>query len=184
MKNIRTYWREIILAVSMMMFSSYFTVVSFLRYTNFYAGRFDLGNMSQTVWNTLHGRIFQLTDPNGIETVSRLATHADYILVLLAPFYAIWSDPRMLLLIQVVVVALGAIFVYLLGIEVIKNKNFALLFALLYLLNPSVQRTWSTIFPHQKELFSISALCNPRSSHKRTSMVNTFVLWYLSYLDR
>jgi uncharacterized membrane protein len=141
MKNIRTYWREIILAVSMMMFSSYFTVVSFLRYTNFYAGRFDLGNMSQTVWNTLHGRIFQLTDPNGIETVSRLATHADDILVLLAPFYAIWSDPRMLLLIQVVVVALGAIFVYLLGIEVIKNKNFALLFALLYLLNPSVQRT-------------------------------------------
>lgn len=141
MKFIRTYWREVALGVGMAIFSVYFTIVSFLRYTNFYAGKFDLGNMSQTVWNTLHGNFFMLTDPNGTETVSRLATHADFILVLLAPFYALWSDPRMLLLLQVLITAAGAIFVYLLGTSIIKNKNFALLFAFLYLLNPSVQRT-------------------------------------------
>lgn len=141
MKKLSTYWREIMLGLSIVVFSIYFTLVSFLRYTNFYAGKFDLGNMSQTVWNTLHGRIFLLTDPNGTETVSRLATHADFILILLAPFYALWSDPRMLLLIQVVLTALGAIFVYLLGQEIVKNKNISLIFALLYLLNPSVQRT-------------------------------------------
>ncbi len=141
MKILRTYWRETILGVSMLLFSIYFTIVSFLRYTNFYAGKFDLGNMSQTVWNTLHGNIFVLTDPNGTQTVSRLATHADFILILLAPFYILWADPRMLLLIQVVITALGAIFIYLIGNEVIKNKNLSLIFALLYLLNPSVQRT-------------------------------------------
>lgn len=139
--SIKKHWREITLTLGIIVFSFYFTLVSFLRYTNFYAGKFDLGNMSQTVWNTLHGNFFLLTDPNGTETVSRLATHADFILIFFAPFYALWSDPRMLLLIQVVVTALGAIFIYLLGKEIIKSKNMALVFALLYLLNPSVQRT-------------------------------------------
>jgi uncharacterized membrane protein len=55
--------------------------------------------MDQTVWNTIHGRIFQLTDPNGTTNISRLAFHADLILVLISPLYLIWSSPEMLLLI-------------------------------------------------------------------------------------
>jgi uncharacterized membrane protein len=46
----------------------------------------------------------------------------------------------MLLLIQVLVVAGGAIFVYLLGKDVIKSKPVALVIAFLYLLNPSLER--------------------------------------------
>ena len=64
---------ELVLGISTVIFTLYFSAISILRYDNFYAGRFDLGNMDQTVWNTVHGRFFQLSDPNGTATVSRLA---------------------------------------------------------------------------------------------------------------
>jgi len=129
-----------ILSVLTACYTIYFTIVSFLRYDNYYTGRFDLGNMAQTVWNSLHGRIFLFTNPNGTEQISRLAFHADFILVLLAPFYALWQNPKMLLLIQTIVIAAGAFFIYIIAREVLKNRNIALVFAFAYLLNPSVER--------------------------------------------
>ncbi|HWY79817.1 MAG TPA: DUF2079 domain-containing protein [Candidatus Sulfotelmatobacter sp.] len=130
---------SIVTALSLL-YLFYFTIVSFFRYDNFYTGRFDLGNMAQTVWNSLHGRIFLFTNPNGTEPISRLAFHADFILILLAPFYALWQNPKMLLLIQTIVVAAGAYFVYVIARDVLKHRNLALAFTVAYLLNPSVQR--------------------------------------------
>lgn len=115
----------------------YFSYVSFEKHLNFFTGMFDLGNMDQTVWNTLHGRIFMLTSE--LNSVSRLSAHADFILVLLSPFYLIWNDPRMLLLIQTLVLAFGAFFVYFIGRNVL-NKNLSLAFAISYLLNPFLQK--------------------------------------------
>lgn len=135
------YRYGIIISIGILAFIIYFTIASFLRYDNFYAGRFDLGNMAQTVWNTSQGRIFQLTDPNGTETVSRLATHADFILILLAPFYYIWQNPKILLLLQSIIVSLGGIFIYLLARDIIKSRKIAVVFTFLFLFNPSVQRT-------------------------------------------
>ena len=135
------YKQEVILGVLITIYILYFTAASFLRYDNFYTGRFDLGNMDQTVWNTINGRIFELTDPNGTAIVSRLAFHADFILILLAPFYLIWEHPKMLLLIQTIVLSIGAVFVYAIGKNVVKNKNLSLVFAFLFLLNPTVQFT-------------------------------------------
>ncbi|CAN5138057.1 hypothetical protein BH11PAT1_BH11PAT1_3430 [soil metagenome] len=132
---------ELWLLIAILLYFIYFTYSSFLRYDNFYTGRFDLGNMAQTVWNTMHGRIFQLTDPNGTDTVSRLATHADFILILFAPIYTLWPNPKMLLLIQTAVLSLGALFVYKLAKQILKSPQFALTFALLYLSNPSLERS-------------------------------------------
>lgn len=139
MDHIRKYKYEYLLGMSIAVYVAYFTTASFLRYTNFFTGRFDLGNMDQTVWNTLHGKIFMLTDPNGTNSMSRLGIHADFILILLAPFYLLWEDPRMLLLIQTAVLGLGALFIYLLAKNVFKSKTLALVFSFAYLLNPSVQ---------------------------------------------
>lgn len=141
---IKTYSHEIILGAAICLFVAYFTTVSILRYEHFYAGRFDLGNMSQTVWNTTQGRLFQLTDPNGTDVVSRLATHADFILLVFAPLYALFPSPITLLVIQTIVVSLGAIFVYLIARKALNTKHIALFFGILYLLNPSLQR--STIY--------------------------------------
>ncbi len=137
---ISSHLHEILLGAGIVLYIVYFTILSFLRYTNYYTGRFDLGNMAQTVWNTSQGRIFMISDPNGTETVSRLAFHADFILVLLAPFYLLWSDPRILLLIQTVVVAFGAYFLYKISREILSNKTVSIIIALSFLLNPSVQR--------------------------------------------
>lgn len=118
----------------------YFTYLTFEKHANFFTGRFDLGNMDQTVWNTLHGRFFMLTNPDSTNIISRLGIHADFILILLSPFYIIWEDPRMLLFIQTAVIACGGIFVYLIGRRVIKSKNISCVLALSYLFNPFIQK--------------------------------------------
>jgi uncharacterized membrane protein len=136
---IEKHWHIIILCLIVALYIAYFTTASFLRYDNFYTGRFDLGNMDQTVWNTAHGRLFQLTNPDGTNIISRLAFHADFILVFLAPFYLIWQDPRMLLLIQTAILGCGAFFVYGISNKLIKNKTLSLVLAFAYLMNPSIQ---------------------------------------------
>jgi len=139
-KLVTKYPYEITLSLLFTAYTVYFSTISILRYEHYYTGRFDLGNMAHTVWNTLHGRVFEFTNPNGTEIVSRLAFHADFLLILLAPFYLIWEDPRMLLLIQTIVVAAGAFFVYAIANKILNNKALALTFAFIYLINPSVQR--------------------------------------------
>ena len=133
------YKYEFLLIIFISIYIIYFTTASFLRYDNFYTGRFDLGNMDQTVWNTIHGRIFQLTDPNGTQTISRLSVHADFILVLISPLYLIWSNPKILLLLQTFVLAFGAFFIYLISKDVLKNKLISLVFALTFLLSPAIE---------------------------------------------
>jgi uncharacterized membrane protein/uncharacterized membrane protein YbhN (UPF0104 family)/dienelactone hydrolase len=128
----------LILLIGILIYITYFTTASFLKYDNFYTGRFDLGNMDQAVWNTFHGRIFQITDPNGTSIISRLSFHADFILILIAPLYKIWASPETLLFLQSFVLGLGAIFVYLLSLEILKNKNLSLIFSLAFLLSPAV----------------------------------------------
>lgn len=130
----------VILAISIALYIAYFSFVSFEKHNNFFTGRFDLGNMDQTVWNTINGRIFSLTNPDGTDTISRLAVHADFILIILSPFYLIWQNPKMLLLIQTITLALGAIFIYLISYEVLKKNNLSIIFSLSYLLNPFLQR--------------------------------------------
>ena len=132
---------ELSLSLLAISYFSYFTIATFLKYGNYYTGRFDLGNMAQTVWNTIHGRIFLLTDPNGTEEISRLAFHADFILILLSPFYLIWEDPRMLLSIQTAVLSVGGIFVFLISKHVLSNKTISLVLALSFYLNPAVNYT-------------------------------------------
>ncbi len=129
---------EVLLGVCIAIFFIYFTASGFLRYENFFTGRFDLGNMDQTVWNTAHGRVFEITDPNGTQITSRLSFHADFILILLAPFYLLWSDPRILIALQSAVAAVGAVFVYLISFHILKKKTVSFVVTLTYLLNPSL----------------------------------------------
>lgn len=130
---------EFFLCILIAIYILYFTTASFLRHENFFSGKFDLGNMDQVVWNTINGKIFMVSNEDGVGLVSRLGSHADFILILISPLYLIWNDPRMLLLLQTVVLALGSVFIYLIARHVLQNKNVSLLFAFLFLLSPSVQ---------------------------------------------
>jgi len=109
------------------------------RYENYRAYAFDLGNMNQAVWNTLHGDPFRFTnrglDWNGPPT--RLALHVEPILVLLAPFYLIHDGPETLIVIQVVAMALGAIPLLMLGLRHLPRVPLlAAALAVAYLLTP------------------------------------------------
>ena len=78
-------------------------------------GRFDVGNLTQVVWSTANGRFLEMTDLNG-DQISRLGAHFDPIVV--APrrrLWWLWPSPELLLVVQAVAVALGAVPVFLLA---------------------------------------------------------------------
>jgi uncharacterized membrane protein len=81
------------------------------RHYAFHSYAFDLGNMDQAVWNTLHGHPFRFTN-RGIDWFgppTRLAIHVEPILLLIAPLYLIHSGAETLLALQTVALALGAL---------------------------------------------------------------------------
>ncbi|MCX6049375.1 MAG: DUF2079 domain-containing protein, partial [Chloroflexi bacterium] len=66
----------------------------------------DLGQIDQAVWNSSRGRFVEMTDNGFVAT--RLTDHVEPILALISPIFWAWDDVRALLLLQVIVVALGA----------------------------------------------------------------------------
>src|SRR5262245_48025953 len=119
-----------------------FASLSVLRHRAYTTGRYDLGNMVQTVWNTAHGHFLQMTSGDGVQ-ISRLAAHFDPILAAFAPLWWIWPSPEMLLVVQAIVVPLGALPVFWLARKHLGGERGGLGFALVYLLYPATQ--WLTL---------------------------------------
>ena len=113
-----------------------------LRHRAFGSGRFDLGNMTQAVWSTANGDPLSVTDVHG-EQISRLGSHFDPILAAFAPLWWLWPDPELLLVVQAVAVASGALPVYWLARKHLGSEWPAAALALAYLLYPSTQ--WLTM---------------------------------------
>src|SRR5256885_7634054 len=111
--------------------------------------------MVQTVWNTAHGHFLQMTSGDGRQ-ISRLAAHFDPILALFAPLWWIWPSPEMLLVVQAIVVALGALPVYWLARKHLGSERAGLAFALAYLLYPAT--TWLTLNEFHPVAFAAPAL--------------------------
>lgn len=140
-----------ILAFFVLAYISYFSYLTILRYHTLYANYFDLGIMHQTVYNTYRAlrtgdfsRFLELTNPMGYDQVKRMAIHNDILLAFLAPFYFIYSGPETLLIIQSLILGLGAFAVY--GISQIvlqkqkRKEIIGLIFSVSYLLFSPMQR--------------------------------------------
>ena len=112
-----------------------------MRYQSYRADAFDLGNMDQAVWNTLHGHPFRFTN-RGLDTVglpTRLAIHVEPIIVLIAPLYLLHSGPETLIVLQTVALALGALPLFLLGMRRLPTLPLvAAAIAIAYLFLPEV----------------------------------------------
>jgi uncharacterized membrane protein len=139
-----------------------FGSLSILRYRSFNTGRFDLGNMTQAVWATAHGHPLAVTNLQG-DQVSRLGSHVDPILVFFAPLWWLWPSPSMLLAVQAVAVALGALPVFWLARKHLGSERAGTGFALAYLLYPAVQ--WLTL----NEFHPVALACP----------LLLFAFWYL-----
>jgi uncharacterized membrane protein len=115
--------------------------LAILRYETFKAGAFDLGNMDQVLWNTIHGRFFQFTNQaiDWYGPPTRLAIHFEPIILPLSLLYAFHADPRILLVFQTLVLGSGALPVFLLTRRYIPEwPIFAPLMAIAYLLSPAL----------------------------------------------
>jgi uncharacterized membrane protein len=158
-RSVRDPWAIAVWAL-ILAYTVFFTVLTVQKHNAFHTTAFDLGNVDQAVWNTRHGRILAMTNIEGL--TNRLGTHVEPILLPISLLYFVWSDPRALLLLQTVVIALGAWPVYLLTQRALRHpqpaeqttesgaqatsrvSRFALralplVFALAYLLFPALQ---------------------------------------------
>jgi uncharacterized membrane protein len=83
-----------------------YAFVSIYRHDHFASNAFDLGVQDQTVWG--YSRLQMI--PNTVEMIRNLlGDHFHPILMALAPLYWIWDDPRVLLIVQAVLVASAGI---------------------------------------------------------------------------
>lgn len=127
-------------------FALFFSLMAVQQHHTFQTNGLDLGNVDQALWNTAHGRFLHFTLMTPIQ--SRLALHVEPILLLFVPLY--WLNlgrPETLLIIQAIVVALGAWPLYQVAVKnsPLKIHNLQLIpcllliFPLAYLLLPTLE---------------------------------------------
>jgi len=107
-----------------------FGLISYFNYVFYGFSDFDLAIHAQSVWNILHGSI-----DSSILGIPFPGNHMALILFLVAPFYAIFPCPLLLLFIQTTVLAMGAMGIYLLAKKELSEKWAAAL-AASYLVYP------------------------------------------------
>src|SRR6266849_5565899 len=128
-------------------FSAFFIMYLTTRHSVYLTNAEDLGNMDQAIWNTLHGRLLNQTICNTVsdtncysfEGITRFAIHFEPILFPVSLLYLIWPDPRMLQIIQTLVVASGAFPAFWLARLRLRNELAGVGIAALYLLYPAQQ---------------------------------------------
>jgi uncharacterized membrane protein len=115
-----------------------FSALVAVRHEAFGSGRFDLGNMTQAVANTANGRFLETTAASG-EQFTRLGAHADPLLAVFALPWLVWPSPLLLVTVQALALALGALPVFWLARKHLGSDAAAARFALAYLVYPATQ---------------------------------------------
>jgi uncharacterized membrane protein len=119
-------------------FVIFFSALALTKHWAFQTHGFDLGNYDQTVWNTLHGRLLVCTNWPPFGT-SRLGFHVEPILLLIAPLYLLHEGPETLLVLQAVVIGLGAWPIAQIARRRLNSHWMGPLFAVVYLLFPALE---------------------------------------------
>lgn len=117
--------------LAVLFFILLYCTISFCKHMKFQSTGFDLGIFDQHMWQ-LSRFEFGYNTVRGVPSL--LGDHFHPILFFIVPAYWIWSDPRMLLVIQAIVVAAGAIPLYYAVRYSLKSDTCALCLALSYLL--------------------------------------------------
>ncbi|MEW6103816.1 MAG: DUF2079 domain-containing protein [bacterium] len=118
----------------------YFSIYSFLLILNYYHLSImkcgDLTIFNQIFWYTIHGK--QLYSQ--MLGYNFLGEHFSPIIIIFAPFYWIFPHPLTLLILQTLIIGIGAIPLYMIAKYKLKNPFLALSFSLAYLLYPMTSR--------------------------------------------
>lgn len=98
------HWRNLVLLASLLA-AFLLAAFSITRHNHFNSKAYDLGLHAQVWWNTAQGRFFA----SSVEVDNYLGDHVSPIILPLAPLYRLWPDARLLLLIQALALAAGAL---------------------------------------------------------------------------
>jgi uncharacterized membrane protein len=114
------------------LFAVSFSVLLIRKHDSFQTRVYDLARFDQAIWNTLHGRFLFSTLLNE----SILGNHFSPYMALLSPLFLIWSDVRMLFVVQAVGMAVAGFLLH--NIVRARHPVLALWFLLAFYLNPTL----------------------------------------------
>ncbi len=97
---------RLLLLLAIVLYSVIFAGLAFDLHNGLRTHRSDLGQIAQAVWNSSQGRFVEMTDNGFVAT--RMTDHVEPILALISPLLWLWTDARALLLLQMILVAVGA----------------------------------------------------------------------------
>ena len=154
----------VVLGVAVAVFVVAFTRATWTMHDRFGTYGFDLGIYDQGTWLLSRPRAPFVT----VRGLDLLGQHASYILALVAPLYRVWADPRLLLLLQVLFLAVPAVVVYRLGARHLGHPAAGLAVAVAYLAYPGVQ--WAITWQFHPEaiaagLLALAVLAADRRDH-------------------
>lgn len=112
-----------------------FATLTLRNHAVFGTGAFDLGIYDQALWLISRGKAAFST----IQGMSVFGDRASPILFVLAPLYRVWPDVRLLLVVQAVGLAAGALPIYWLARDTLKTRWVGLAVAFAYLMYPAMQ---------------------------------------------
>ena len=147
---------------------------SILRFETYNAAKLDLGNMAQSIWSSTQGSPLTYTSEEGPK--SRLAGHMELIYFAITPIYALFPDPRVLLVLQAALFAAGSIPVYRLASRRLGNHGLALMLSATYLFYPVAQT--AVIFDFHGDTLAMVFLLFAIEALDRRSKA-AFVIWSL-----
>jgi len=111
------------------LYASMMAIVGFERQLALETRAFDLGIFAQAVWNTLQGDfLFSSLKEN----IVLLGDHVSPILLMITPFYAVWPDPRTLVLLQAIAAASSFFPLALIARDKLKDRSLVLIFLLMF----------------------------------------------------
>lgn len=159
-------------------FGCIFSAYSVGKHFSFETYAWDLGAFSQSLWSTAFACKLLYNTPD----FGHLHVHFDPILFLLVPVYRIFPFPESLLVIQAFALGFGAVPVYLIAKDVLKNKYFGLLFSCLFLMHPIV--IGGTNFDFHPEAFMPVFMLFAFYYYCRKSWRNFFIFFVLALMTK
>lgn len=129
-------WAVRFLWILVGLYTALFSFVCTIKYRFFIYNDFDLAVHDQVMWNLCHGSLI-----SSILRLNFLGNHAHLILFFLVPVYKLFPSPLTLLYVQTLLMALGAVPLFLLARSVLGSGWFALSLAVAYLFYPGLGYT-------------------------------------------
>jgi uncharacterized membrane protein len=91
-----------------------YSVLTVVRHNNYQSFGFDLGINDQVVWEYSRFKA-PITSIDHVPFIPKLYVHIEIVYALLAPFYWLWTDARMLLILEAAFVCFSGLAIYLLA---------------------------------------------------------------------